>query len=83
MNSEKEDLYIFGVILSRYENPSYHEKKFINKYKKLIIKKPVETTNEQLTETEKVYILNCLDYCDKQDDLSDEIYTSIKKKFIV
>ncbi len=47
MNIEKEDLYIFGVILSRYENPSYHEKKFINKYKKLIIKKPVETTNEQ------------------------------------
>lgn len=51
-------------------------------YQKLINKR-VETTNEQLTETEKVYILNCLDYCDKQDDLDDETYTSIKKKLIV
>jgi hypothetical protein len=69
--------------MKRIENFVKNLSKDELEYLKSLINKPVETTNEQLTEREKVFILNCLDYCDKQDDLDSNKYLSIKKKLIV
>lgn len=51
-----------------------------------LINKPVETTNEQLTNNEKIFILNCLEYCNSRDTFEDtylDKWNSIKNKLKV
>lgn len=98
-NNKLEDITLFKLNdWDRPFNDLYEEyggstlKSFKEQYKDCemfelsLINKPVETTNEQLNNDEKIFILNCLEYCNNRDTFEDaylDKWNSIKNKLKV